>query len=71
MVRMGWARGGWEPAPPQKDLGAKPLNSLNLVDLTTVHGWIFRYLFMGGYPKFRVKMASGDLSNFDAFYLTN
>ena len=25
------------------------------------------YLFMGGYPKFRVKMASGELSNFDAF----
>ncbi len=29
------------------------------------------YLFIGGYPKFRVKMASGELSNFDAFYLTN
>jgi hypothetical protein len=25
------------------------------------------YLFMGGYPKFWVKMASGELSNFDAF----
>jgi len=30
MARRGWARGGWEPASPQKDLGAKPLNSLNL-----------------------------------------
>ena len=26
-----------------------------------------QYLFMGGYPKFRVKMASGELSNFDTF----
>ena len=28
------------------------------------------YLFMGGYPKFWVKMASGELSIFDAFQLT-
>jgi len=42
----------------------------NLARSQDVIGWDL-YLFIGGYPKYWVKMASGELSNFDAFYLTN